>query len=485
MERTEIDGVPVLWKSGPAPLTASLVFGCGGRDETFRTIGVTHLVEHLAMSTLPRVHHDRNACVDLYTTEFMAAGRPEQLVAFLDGVCRALADLPLDRIGKEAGVLAAEGGSYVDPTVAALLTQRFGIQGLGLAPWHGPGFDRITEDQVCSYAARYFTAGNAVLVLNGPPPDGLRLPLPAGPRVEHPVHVPRQVPGPAWCEHAVPAVGAALLGRRDVAWSLGMAVLAERLEQIARHTHGLSYEIGGDAAQFDGDRYLYAITADAREGQEVQVARLLWDELRRMAEDGPTERELAEEREAAAEAYQDPRFVEVELRDAASGQLFGWPCLPTAERVALRAAVTPDDVRERFRAALASTQLVVPCGTTLDLPGLAGTNCTTGRSLPPGRVFQPPLLAKVFAREARTARLVLCDDGVAFRDSDGDVHQVRFSEVVGVEEHGPERTVFGSQGCFINVDPELYSGAEAAVRTIDATVPAQLRYRRSELIGED
>ncbi len=485
MERTEIDGVPVLWAQGPAPLSATLVFGCGGQDETFRTIGVTHLVEHLAMSGLPRVHHDRNACVDLQTTQFTATGRPEQIVTFLDAVCRALGDLPMDRIQKEAGVLAAEGGAYADPTVAALLTRRFGVRGPGLAPWNGPGFDRISADDVRAYAARFFTAGNAVLVLTGPPPEGLRLPLPAGPRAQHPAVAPVPTSGPQWSEHVVPAVGAALLGEHSATWSLGMSVLAERLEQIARHHHGLSYEVSGDTVPYDGDAMLYAITVDAREGQEAEVARLLWAELTRMAEQGPTEEELAEEAEAAREAYQDPRFGEVELLGAATRELFGQPYLPPAERLARREAVTPEDVRRVFRAALGTAHLVVPCGVSVDLPGVAGHACTDGRELPSGRLFQPPALAKVFSREARALRLVLTDDGLALRDPDGDVHRVRFAEVVGVEEDGAERTVFGSHGCIINVDPELFKGAEAAVQAVDAAVPAQLRYRRSELVGED
>ncbi|WP_433530190.1 M16 family metallopeptidase [Micromonospora sp. CA-263727] len=486
MERTEIDGVPVLWAQGPAPLSATLIFGCGGQDEIFRTIGVTHLVEHLAMSGLPRVHHDRNASVDLHTTQFTATGRPEQIVTFLDAVCRALADLPLDRIQKEAGVLAAEGGAYTDPTVAALLTRRFGVHGPGLAPWTGPGFDRISAEDVRAHAARFFVAGNAVLVLTGPPPEGLRLPLPAGPRAEHPTATPLPAQsGPAWSEHLVPAVGAAVLGRRGAAWVLGMSVLAERLERIARHHHGLSYEVSGETVPGDGDTALYAITVDAREGQEAEVARLLWAELNRMAEQGPTEEELAEEREAVREAYQDPRFLELELLETATRELFGRPYLSPDDRLARCDAITSDEVREIFRAALPTTQLVVPCGVTVDLPGVAEHACVDGRQLPPGRLFQPPALAKVFSREARVLRLVLTDDGLALRDPDGDVHRIRFAEVVGVEEDGAERTVFGAHGCIINVDPELFKGAEAAVRAVDAAVPAQLRYHRSALVGRD
>lgn len=110
LHRTVVDGVPVVWTQGPAPLSATLVFGCGARDESFPTIGVTHMVEHLAMSTLPKAHHPRNASVGLDTTEFMAEGRPDQITAFLDGICRALTDLPLGRLDSERGVLEAEGG---------------------------------------------------------------------------------------------------------------------------------------------------------------------------------------------------------------------------------------------------------------------------------------------------------------------------------------------------------------------------------------
>ncbi|GAA1155256.1 hypothetical protein F4556_004909 [Kitasatospora gansuensis] len=51
---------------------------------------MTHLVEHLAMSTLPRLHHDHNASVDLALTQFTCTGRPEQVVEFLAKVCAAL-----------------------------------------------------------------------------------------------------------------------------------------------------------------------------------------------------------------------------------------------------------------------------------------------------------------------------------------------------------------------------------------------------------
>jgi predicted Zn-dependent peptidase len=167
MNETEVDGVPVLWAEAPGPLTGTLVFGVGARDETFRTIGVTHLVEHLAMSTLPRVHYEHNAAVDLDKTEFYAAGKPEHVVSFLAAVCEALGDLPLDRIEKEAGVLAAEGGHVAHPTAAVLLNRRFGANGAGLALWEGPGYDRLTAEHVTEHVRKFFTKANAVVTFTG------------------------------------------------------------------------------------------------------------------------------------------------------------------------------------------------------------------------------------------------------------------------------------------------------------------------------
>lgn len=44
VQRTDVDGVPVVWVDTPGRLHAQLVFRVGITDETFLTTGVTHLV---------------------------------------------------------------------------------------------------------------------------------------------------------------------------------------------------------------------------------------------------------------------------------------------------------------------------------------------------------------------------------------------------------------------------------------------------------
>ena len=77
MQRIEIDGVPAFTAPGPERITAVLSFGVGLRDEAFAAVGVTHLIEHLVMGTLPKSHLRCNAMVTVDVTAFYATGRPE------------------------------------------------------------------------------------------------------------------------------------------------------------------------------------------------------------------------------------------------------------------------------------------------------------------------------------------------------------------------------------------------------------------------
>jgi predicted Zn-dependent peptidase len=488
MEQTVVDGVPVFWAQGPAPMTATLAFGCGARDETFRTIGVTHLIEHLAMSTLPRLHHEHNASVDLEITQFYATGKPAQLVEFLERICRALSDLPLDRVDKEAGVLTAEGSQVVHPTAGSLLARRFGTAGYGLAPWIGPGYDRIPAETVAAHAARFFSRGNAVLALTGPPPEGLRLPLPEGSRPVHQAVAAVPADGPHWSAESVPSPGLAMTGPvKSAAWDIGTQILRERLTTVARREKGLSYEVGTEWTETDAtsERMIWV---DAREGQETEVATILWDTARQLANRGPGQDEIDHEVAGFAELVEDPRTVEAEVDLRARTELLGLRYYSGKEWLAQLAAVTPEQVAGVLTEGLRTALLVVPEDHTVELSDLDGApvavgGCVRTAAVPEGQTFRPPLLSRMRGGGARRARLVLTADGIALCDDDGDVHLIPFSEVVGVEVQDGARIVFGRFGCVVPVDPDLFRGTEAAVAAIDANVDPALRYRRTDLIS--
>lgn len=177
-----MDGVPVFTAPGDGPVTAALVFGVGVRDESYRTLGITHLVEDRVMGALPRTHLECNAMVDLESTTFVATGRADQVAAFLAWVCAALADLPTGRIALETGVLEAEGVPGAHPTAAVLWGARFGLRGPGMAVAGGGVPGPLHPDDVLAHARRWFVSGNAALAWHGSLPEDLRLALPRGPR---------------------------------------------------------------------------------------------------------------------------------------------------------------------------------------------------------------------------------------------------------------------------------------------------------------
>ena len=276
MIRTEIDGVPVLWEQGPEPMTAALVFGVGARDETFRTTGVTHLIEHLVMASLERSPLDRNAMVDLNSTVFHATGRPEAVVDFINCVCAAVSDLPLGRLEKESRVLRAEEGIAEHPAVAVALIARYGYRAQGLAGAAGPGPEQLSRTQVLDHARRYFTRANAVLVLSAQPPPGLRLDLPDGTRPGLAVapHLDLRLPGRLTADH--PLVSLSGLVTVPHAAPTTAQVLVGRLEDELRDARGLSYEVSSGGAPTVEDETMVAVWADGRDDDLPAVAEAMW-----------------------------------------------------------------------------------------------------------------------------------------------------------------------------------------------------------------
>ncbi|MGY1731921.1 hypothetical protein ACI798_10385 [Geodermatophilus sp. SYSU D01045] len=475
MQRTVIDGVPVFSAGGRERTTAALVFGVGLRDETFTTIEVTHLVEHLAMAALPRTHLRCNAVTDVDSTAFFATGRPEAVAAFLEGVCRALADLPTERLAAEAGVLQAEGCGTGSSTVSALWAARYGLTGPGLTVSAGPGPEYLTEETVRAHAARWFVRSNAALWCHGPLPEGLRLPLPDGPRPERRLPVPRPQDGPVWTRTDAPGVGLLLATDTlaDAALAVGVDVLQDRLRERARHERGLSYGVDSLTLDLAPGRREVAVVVDARTGRDAEVAALLWRTFAELSADGPDAAEVAHAVAGLEAELDDEDAVGTELADAAYCAATGLPFRPAADTLAAWRAVTPAQVTAALRRAAATAVLAVPDTAAWDGPaGVARRPlCGTLPELPAGTVFRPPLLRRLLDPAARVA-LVVSDDGLAHTDADGDVHGIPWSRVEAVvpTDDGRGVSVVGRDLCGVRVHPDLYG--RRAVAAVTGRVPA-------------
>ncbi|MFN8075387.1 MAG: PH domain-containing protein [Kineosporiaceae bacterium] len=492
MQIDERNGVRVLSADAPGPLTASLMFRVGRRDESFIGGGVTHLVEHLVMASLGRSHLDCNASVDLTLTEFTATGRPEAVADFLTRVCAALRDVPTQRLAAEAGVLEAEGGMACHPLAGYLMSRRYGAVDVGLAGLREPAIPAITADAVRAWARTHFVTGNAVAWFSGPVPDGLDLTLPDGPARSPLAAAPPRVPlpYPVWVEHphedgvglafevdadAVRAAHAPAADWDDQQFGVvaGMLcrLLEQRVEDDLRHGRGLSYEVGYHSARAGAGVVHATVHADSRTRDAAVAATVLVGALRAIAEAGPQQADLDFDLEGLREFVADPRAVLAALDDAATRLLHGVALESDEQLVARHDRVSAADVAAVARVALPTMLLGVPEGVRPQVPGVAEEpddwqSPVTGREH--GRRFR--------SDAPRGSSLVVGDAGITLRLPTG-LRTVRWDDVIGLGRH-PEGyyRLSRSDGNTIPLDARDWKDGDAVIATVLARVPESLRY---------
>jgi hypothetical protein len=181
IRRDVVDGVTVFWTPDAARRMGALQFRVGQSDETPPTLGVSHLVEHLALFSTERRSYQFNGSVDPVRTIFYATGSDAELAAFFAQVTARLSALPLERLEAEMRVLRAEAANRPHTLANQHFWHRYGPRGLGLAALREFGLHTLTGPQVSAWAATRFTSGNAVAWYSGPLPDDLHFSLPGGP----------------------------------------------------------------------------------------------------------------------------------------------------------------------------------------------------------------------------------------------------------------------------------------------------------------
>ncbi|GAB3826269.1 peptidase M16 family protein [Dactylosporangium cerinum] len=181
LHRTEVDGVPTLLAPSSGPMTAGLTFRVGLADEGAARIGITHLVEHLALHRHGVADYHYNGATGSVVTHFHMQGSERDIVTYLEMVCDSLADLPVQRLETEKAILRTEAAGHGGGVNRMLPMWRYGAQHYGLVSYPEWGIDRLGPDDVRAWANAWFTRANAVLWISGDRvPPGLRLRLPAG-----------------------------------------------------------------------------------------------------------------------------------------------------------------------------------------------------------------------------------------------------------------------------------------------------------------
>lgn len=297
---TDHPGVATYWRESAEPFTAALAFRVGRADETLLSGGITHAVEHLAMSAVSRRRLEANAFVDSLRTVFFATGDQARVLRFLTGICEALATLPTVRLDAELGVLQAEaagGGPGVDGILRGF---RFGATGHGLEGYEDIGYSHLDATGIQAWAKSRFTAQNAVLWMTAAPASGFELVLADGTHQPPPPAEPPQFTLPAVLRQSSDTVAITGIAPRGAALAAAARILRDRLHESLRTERGRSYEIVSEYEPLTAvEAHWFAAASGQREhAREVTAAFLAT--VGKLADVGPTADELHDEVSEAA-----------------------------------------------------------------------------------------------------------------------------------------------------------------------------------------
>jgi hypothetical protein len=465
LHETEIDGVRCFWvDSGRPTLAAQLAFRCGTADEPVPESGWLHLIEHLALHGREAHGLQLNGSVSPLTTSFDAHGPVGAVVEHLASVTRFLSEPRLDDLDRERRVLRAESELRAGPVQRAF-GWRYGARGPGALAYAEAGLGAATAEGLRDRAARVFTSGNAVLVLDGPPPTELRLSLPAGE-----LSLPRPtVP----CESAYPAAyrdgpGVILHGtvERSPSAPLFASLLQLTLKRVLRDTDGGAYAPWAHYEPVDLDQAMVVagsdLLADAVEGAPAQLTRAMAD----LARHGFPTADLEQQRALLLQSIDDP-YAQVGLALRAANAVFGGREPQTRQEIREEiASLGPEQVDELVQQFTGTLLYGFPAES--DMSMLRELKFHTA-----GPRGDGPLYRSVHWPSDR-AQLLLAEERIEIR-SGSEARGAELADVAALFQF-PDggRHVLRGDGYGIPLDPRWWRDGNEAVARLDSLVPRHL-----------
>lgn len=470
-QRTEIDGVPVFWGEMQGPFAAELSFRTGIADEGFAQRGWTHAVEHLALAPQRVQPHQYNGQVDLFTTRFGTQGSTDEVVEFLDEVCRALQALPRDRWEAERRILGVEADRREPAGVSRLLLERYGAgPGPGAMQLEEWGLEAATPDLLQQWSSERFTSGNAVLVLSGPPPPELRLALAPGARFGLP-SLPRQlVPaGRLVVRERFRHISVGMVVPGDPAATLLGELLREHLTTQLRYDAGLSYDVSTDLLRLSDDRLHLSVFADCSADDRREVARRIADSLNESAGSGFDLGELDGVRRSLLTRMEGAHQAVGRAASAARSELFGSRFTPESYEDAMRAA-RPEDLQACLAAGWDDAHLGVALAEQDGQPGehlFPGDSPAWSPWLPTGRELDR------FDHATAGERILVTEDGIGLHVGADRFVTAQWENLAGVAAHDDGiRRIVNAEGFVVRLAPWDWNGGDRLSDLIDRLTPS-------------
>ncbi|HUN37365.1 MAG TPA: insulinase family protein [Trebonia sp.] len=472
VERTTVDGVPVLRSAGVAGRhAAGLVFRVGQFDEGLPDRGITHMVEHLTFGGHHEAAYHFNASVEgRYTQYIVESADPADIASYLRAVCEGLAADHAAVLERERRILRTEAASRGGAGMLGnCLVERYGARGPGLLNYQELGFERLGWGDVAGWRARWFTAGNAALWIAGDLPDDLRLPLPPGPAQPAMDAVPLPLTLPAYVTGAKGGIAAALVTDRSFASQAALDVLQRRLTQALRHDHGLTYDVGLDVLEVDSGHMHAWLAADALPEQVPMAAHVLLSTFETLTATGAQEAELAAYRRRIDDGYASPAGPVGLLQRQARAVLDGKPPRSAADSIRSASEVTSQDVAKAVQALQESMLIAAP----YDVPAVQGrmgrVPSFSAATIANGKVHKPTA--------GDLPSLTVSDEGVMLTRAAGEHVSVRYADAAALLRwNDGKQSLIGGDGFSVTLDPAEWKDA-GVVPAVTARIPDALVVR--------
>ena len=486
-QRTDWGGIPVLWAEAPAPFIGALMFRVGRADETLRTSGLTHLVEHLALSKFERGPYDYNGRVEAAIAAFWASGEPDEVVRHLTEVAHGLGDLPLERLESEKRILQAEAGMAANNLDARLMGLRYGPVGYGLVNQAELALDWVKPADVSEWARERFTTDNAVVWLTGRPPESLEgLDLPAGRRIPPPS--PEPIPSlelPSYLASGTGGVALSLITERTAAVHAAFQIALERAHGRLRRDAALSYAPGGSYFPLDGRSVHITLNADCKDQDAAGVQKELLSVVYELAEQGPTDEELDRDRVMLARALRDPHWAPPALDVAARDTLMGIESPSRRRLLEEREELTPETVARALAEALPTMLVLAPTNVAQSGPQKLADYAPDNTDPIQGHRHE---VTKEWRERGEKGELWVGEEGFSYITADpSEVMSWPFDDcVAGIDQLSGGLTVIGREGSWISIHPQRYEQGETALGEIvqalgeERIVPLSERARELE-----
>ncbi|MEU8237885.1 insulinase family protein [Actinoplanes missouriensis] len=464
--QTEVGGIPTVLAPTTGPMHAGLVFRVGFADEPLARRGITHLVEHLALHAFGVADYHYNGATGTEHTFFHMQGAEADIVAFLNGVCTALNDLPMHRLPTEKEILRTEENTRGEGPTEALPLWRHGARDYGVATYPEWGLSGITPDDLRAWVAHYFTVENAVLWIAGPAvPAGLDLRLPHGARRPAPAPSSALPVRPAYFPGPSNVVAWDAVVDRSTSAGVFSGVLERALFRSLRQESGLSYTVQAGYEPRAGGRAVITAFADALPEKQGAVLGGFVDVLASFRLGLVDEADVTAVANQRVEELTRAEENGTRLPGQAFNLLAGRPVQTVEDLIAEVRAVTAADVAAVASAAFADGLLMTPGRTGADWAGYTPAPRDSD-SVVEGTRY-PSL-------EDQGVTFVAGDRGVSVVD-EGSAATVFYDQcsVLLTWPDGARRFV-GHDGIQVTFEPSMYANGHAVVPALDARVPREL-----------